>query len=412
MYKYLIAFVLLTPLIGIHMVEGGEYAASVGVDGYKNGATIAFAIYAAVVAVIGWLTSGRGGDLQSTELTSMVPDEEVRGFCGKFLIINLVFLLVFLFAFDAVKVWTGGVGKGEFRTGLGAFGAVPNLMTKFILPALLAYIASMYRRSPRTIGTTVLVVANFVLLFVIGASWGFKSTAFMVLTPALLVLYWRLSFFASLRLAAIFLVGLVVFFQLFDADVEVYADVQSFLLRRITILQGDVSWYVWDLYTVKENFPNYWPTLLAALGNTTLSWFGITHDDFYNWTMYHYDLMVTYVAGVSLEQIEGGHSITGTPFSEGVIAAGITGVACFAVIAGLLVGRMYHFINKSLVAGDDAAAAIGSTYFCFYVFAWLNGGAIVQLFHVSILVALLFTCLLIVALQSRKFSWRPENLAT
>ena len=59
MYKYLVAFVLISPLVGIHMVENGEYAASIGVYGHDNGATIAFALFAGAVAVVAWLTKGQ-----------------------------------------------------------------------------------------------------------------------------------------------------------------------------------------------------------------------------------------------------------------------------------------------------------------------------------------------------------------
>ncbi len=389
-------------------MESGEYAASIGVYGHENGATMAFAIFALVVATIAWLTNGSGRNPSSIQVISKVPDIQVQDFCKKLAFINFGFLSLFLFGFDALSVWTGAVGKGEFRANLGALGAIPSLMTKFILPALLAYCVSMYCRSERRKKTATLLAMNFMLLFFIGASWGFKSTAFIVLTPALLILYWRPSLFALLGLATIFLIGLVGFSQLFDADVEVYDDVQSYLLRRVTVLQGDVAWYVWDQYVSNEFFPNYWPTLLAAIGDKSLVLIGFSREDLLVWTMHHYDLMITYIAGVSLEQINDGHSITGTPFSEGLIAGGIVGVAFFAVVAGLLVGRTYNFINKSLIRGNDASVAIGSTYFCFYIFAWLNGGAIVQLFHISILIALLVTYLFLIALRGGRVSRVPE----
>ena len=203
-------------------------------------------------------------------------------------------------------------------------------------------------------------------------------------------------------MATAFLAGVVGFTQLFDADVEIYENIQSYLFRRITILQGDVAWYVWDQFISNESFPDYWPTLLAAAGDKLLVFGGLSRDDLLEWTMHHYDLMLTFVAGVSLEQIQDGHSITGTPFSEGLIAGSVLGVAGFSIVAGILVGRTYYFINKALVKGHDTAAAMGATYFCFYIFAWLNGGAIVQLFHISILISLAVTYLFLIMLRSRK----------
>lgn len=46
-------------------------------------------------------------------------------------------------------------------------------------------------------------------------------------------------------------------------------------------------------------------------------------------------------------------------------------------------------------------AALLSTYFCFHIFAWLNGGAITQLFHISVLANVLFAYALIKVMQFR-----------
>lgn len=393
MYKYLVAVVLLTPLIGIWLVEGGEFAASFGVAGYENGASTAFAAYALTVAVVAWLSAGRPRAELLLPARRRQADANLQVFGGNLLIVSAVFLAVFLFGFGAIKVWTGAVGKGEFRVGLGPLGAVPNLMTKFILPALLAYAAALYRKSSRSASLRRLLGANFALVFMIGASWGFKSTAFLMLMPALLIIYWRIRVATLIKLALAFLVSLTAFFFLFDAGVEESADAQSFLFRRITVLQGDVSWFMWDQYQSGEVFPNYWPTLLAAFGDKFLGLAGLAREDFYTWTLYHYDLMITYLAGAPLDQIEEGHSITATPFSEGLVAGGVAGVAFFAVFAGLLVGRLHNYIQRSLSRGHDARAAIASTYFCLVVFAWLNGGAVVQLFHISVWFSLAATVL-------------------
>ena len=384
MYKYLVGMVLLTPLVGIWLVEGGEYAATLGVTGYENGASIAFAAYALTVAAIALLCAGRGRTNILVPEARPQDDAMFRTYGANLLVVSAAFLVLFLFGFGAIRVWTGAVGKGEFRVGLGSLGAIPNLMTKFILPALLAYAATLYRKSSKRSGLRRLLGANFALVFMIGASWGFKSTAFLVLIPALLIIYWHIGLGTLVKLALAFVFSLMAFFYLFDADVEDYADMQTFLFRRITVLQGDVSWFIWDQHQAGEVFPSYWPTLLAALGDKILGIAGLSRVDFYGWTLYHYDLLITYLAGTPLDQIEEGHSITGTPFSEGLVAGGVAGVAFFAILAGLLVGRLHAFIQRSLARGHDARAAIGATYFTFHVFAWLNGGAVVQLFHVSV----------------------------
>lgn len=409
MYKYLVSFVLLSPLIGILLVESGEFAASVGISGYANGAALAYSCYAATVGLIAWFCSGRNvSRIWHPTVDQHEIDARLRVFGNNLLWISGAFLLIFLFGFGASQVWAGAVGKGEFRTGLGTLGAIPNLMTKFILPALLAYAGALFQKSSKNWKLRWLLAANFALLFVIGASWGFKSTAFIVLLPALLILNWRITLGALLRLVIVFVSLIVIFFFQFDANVEIYADVHTFLFTRITVIQGDVAWYVWDKYISGEEFPNYWPTLLAAFGGNLLTLFGLSRGDFFEWMLYHYDLMITYIAEVPLSQIADGHSITATPFSEGLVAGGLWGVAFFAILGGVIVGRMHAFIQRALQRGHDQRAAIGATYFCFYVFAWLNGGAVVQLFHISVLFALLVTLLVFKAIQQIRKRVTPK----
>jgi hypothetical protein len=251
----------------------------------------------------------------------------------------------------------------------------------------------LFRTSSKSRRLRWLLTANFALLFIIGASWGFKTNAIATLLPSLLLIYWRITIFQLGRLALLFVLIIVAFFYQFDSGVEAYADVQSFLFTRITVIQGDVAWYVWDKYVSGADLPNYWPTLLAVFGGKLLSLSGLSREKFFEWIHYHYDLLITYVADVPLDQIAGGHSITATPFAEGLVAGGIAGVVFFAVLAGLIVGRTYAFIRSSLLLGQNDRAAIAATYFCFYVFAWLNGGGVVQLVHISVWFALIATLL-------------------
>lgn len=399
MYKYLVAFALLTPLIGIWLVEGGEYAGSIGIDGYPNGATVAFAVYAAAVGLIAWLSSGRRNRPAPVSVPLGGANALFRRFSNNLILFNGAFLLVLLFGFGAIGVWFGGVSKGEFRVSLGWFGAIPNLMSKFIVPALVAYAAMLYSRSSRTFELRARLALVFLLAFTIGASWGFKSTAISALLPALLLLYWRVRPLTLLVLGLIFVGTLVLFFQIFDASTNVGVDVQTYLLTRITVLQGDVAWYIWGLHASGEQFPNYWPTWLAMVGDKLLGALGVSRTDSYEWMLYHYDWMINYLSDVPLETTEEGHSIVATPFAEGLIAGGIPGLALFAVIAGLLTGALYKFTDRALRSGRDVAAAIGATYFCYHLLPWLIAGAIVQLFHISLLISLGATLLAIIGMR-------------
>lgn len=371
------------------MVESGEFAPSIGITGYPNGAGIAYGLYAATVALVAWLVARTSAKGSSVALPLANLDAKARRIGFNLLAFDTIFLLIFLFGFGAIHVWLGSVNKGEFRTSLGTFGAFPNLMTKFVVPTLLAYATLMYLQSSRSKSLKRLLTANFAVAFIIGGSWGFKSTAFIILAPSLIFIYWKIRLASLIKLGLIASAVLLFFFHMFDDNISAGMDAFEFLFKRVTVIQGDVAWYIWDQYVSGITFPDYLPTLTAAIGDKLLTFLlGITSDDYYRWAMWHYHLMVTYLAGIPLEQIEDGHTITATPFAEGLVAGGLAGVALFSVIGGLLAGGMYKFIATSLHKGRNASAALGATYFCFYIFGWLNGGAIVQLFHISLLVGI------------------------
>lgn len=412
MYKYLVAFALITPLIGIWMVERGEFAGSVGLEGSPNGATIAFASYAIAVTLIAWISSGRRSRPAAVALSAAGANTLFRRFSTNLVLFNGAFLVIFLFGFGAIGVWLGGVSKGEFRVSLGWFGAIPNLMSKFIVPALVAYAAMLYTRSSQTFEMKARLTVVFLLAFVIGASWGFKSTAISALLPALLLLNWRVRPVALILLGAIFVGTLVLFFQIFDSRAAVGVDMQTYLLRRITVLQGDVAWYIWGMYQAGETFPSYWQTWMAFVGGKLLGVLGVSRTDNYEWMLYHYDWMINYLADVPLETTEGGHSIVATPFAEGLIAGGIGGLALFTVITGVLVGKMYRLVDRALHAGRDVSAALAATYFCYHLWPWLISGAIVQLFHISILISLAATLAAITVMRRFSLQLLPPKRAS
>lgn len=408
MYKYIVAFMLVTPLIGIWLVEGGEYAGSVGINGYANGATVAFALYAAAVALIAVACSGRKHRPAEVQVPVQEANAMFRRFSNNLLIFETAWLLFFLFGFGAINVWLGLVPKQEFRTGLGAFGYIPNSMSKFIIPALVAYAALLYMGTTRTRWMTVRLVGICAIAFINGGSWGFKATAISSVMPALLLLNWRVRPLALMALGVFFLGSIVAFFLLFDVNFEEGAELQSYLLRRLTVLQGDSAWFVWDLHVTNQPLPNYWPTLLAAIGDKMLTVLGLARSDGYTWMLYHYDWMITYITGSTLEAIEGGHSITATPFAEGLVAGGLPGLVLFTVIAGVLTGWMFRFLDRALRQGRTVAAALGSTYFFYFLAPWLNAGAIIQLFHVSLLIS--FSLTLVVLYFLRRVRLSPARL--
>src|SRR5207247_11097761 len=78
----------------------------------------------------------------------------------------------------------------------------------------------------------------------------------------------------------------------------------TFLGIRATVLQGDVAWYIWDMYEDKQELPPYFLNLYAAIGDSLFSLFsGIQRSDYPRWVKYNYDPLLTATAGVPLAEI-------------------------------------------------------------------------------------------------------------
>lgn len=407
MYKYLVAFVLSMPLIGIWFVEQGEFAMSIGVPGEANGATLAFAVYVAIIVGVALLCGGayKPRRAKAAPVVDLAQRRrEYEHFSRRLVWLNIAFLAIMLIGFGGIRVWLGTIEKGLFRATLGPFGSVAYLLTKFAVPAAFAYSTLlMMKVSEGEAGARWRIrrlwYLNTLLVFMAGSSWGFKTTGLFMLLPGLLILNWRLPAKRLVLFCAAFATALVLFFFWFDAELMEDTDVLTFLATRLTVLQGDVAWYVYGLRAEGEPLPNYWPTLLAAFGDTFLSMAGVSKDNAVEWMGYHYDWMITVLSGSPLEYVANGHSVTATPFAEGLVAGGLWGVLLFAVLGGLLVGRTYFHLDRAIQTERVMTAALLSTYFCFHIFSWLNGGAVTQLFHISVIFYVLATSALLSALR-------------
>jgi hypothetical protein len=390
MFGYILFFSAVTPLIGIWLMESGEFGPSIGGAGYPNGAGWAFLLCWLLLVAVAWAVATfnrpRGnGAVQ----VAVLQDEAFQRYARNLIVLDTTFLFVHLFVFGGIDVIRGTVDKGEFKVLLGPYGAIAFMLVKFIVPALIGYAALLYRTSSPSRTNAALFWINVLIVVVIGAGWGTKSTSAAMLIPAALFLYWRPGVRVIIVLAALVLISFVAFSLAFDINSSDLATAINFIWVRLTVLQGDVPWLAWEQVRSGAQMPNYWPTLLAVFGDRTLTVFGLDAANYSQWVDYHYGLMATEFVGAPLSEIETGYSITGTFFTEGLIAGGRLGAVLFAVIGGVAVGTVYRKMAAARDANRPLAATMWATYFASVVFPWLTSGGLTNYVHVATLVGVL-----------------------
>ena len=408
MFKYLLFFVLFSPLIGIILVENGAFSISTAQVGHPNGAWLAYTAHCLVLlAVTFWtikkkLGSPRRKTISTLYLPPFVPLANIV------LCVNVVFLTVMLFGAGGIEVLMGKMEKSGFRASLNYISAFALWIENYFVPSLLAYLSFVFTQSTKLPRERRLLALNIAICALIGLNWGSKATPLIMLLPSILIIYWKISIRKAMLLASIACLTLMATFMLFDrkdeglgwvadaADSSLGGAV-TFLGIRATVLQGDVAWYIWDMYEDKQELPPYFPTLYAAIGDRLFSLFsGIQRSDYPRWVKYHYDSLLTATAGVPLDEIFlWGHNVNGTIFSEGIIALGSPGYLVFSIIGGLCTGICFNIIKESMNSGTAIRAALYADYFCLIVFRWLTGGGITQLFHISVFLGIMMTYLLL-----------------
>ena len=413
MFKYLLLLSVLVPLIGVFQMEGGAYGASIGIYGYQNGVTKIYAVYA-VIMLSTFFTITTQWKLPKIQGCSDLG-QRYRPFALLTGFFILLMLAMMLFGFGAYRVWLGEIGKGAFRANLGTFGAVAYLSIKSVIPTLVVFLSILYMSSKKTRKDKILLFTIFVLTVVVGSTWGFKTTGLTMLLPAMIILYWNASAIKIGKIFLFFIAITTLFFQMYDVGVETQMNALNFLWTRTTTMQGDVSWYIWDQYSNGVQFPSYSKTLLPFIGDNIFSLItGISRLDQELWAEYHFDILINYLVGLPLDVVEIGHSIVGTPFSEGLILGGVPGVVLMALLGGTISAGIYSRIHSSVLRNRPYVASIYATYLGVHMLSWLIGGAIIQLIHISVIIGLLvsyFICLLFSSLLSRRWGLSKPGIA-
>lgn len=409
-FRYIVIFCFVAPLIGVLQMEAGSYGASVLQMGHPNSAALAFLIgmlgFVAAAALTLELKPFRFDWL--TPRPAPVPNDRIWTLATASLVVMALFTL---FVSGGISVVLRTIGRGDFRVGLGDTGAISYLILKYYSPAVMAYLALLYARRPWYDAIIPLAVPA-ILVALIALSFGFKSGVVLAFLPAAVVYFWRLSDWRVLPLGAIALVVIALGYSFFDglSDPAVILDR---LFYRLTVLQGDVAWKIWDLHASGEDLPGYLASLPAIFGDRVFTLAtGIDRSMQLDWVTTHFGLLTTYLSGYPIHVIMAGHNNTATVFSEGVLIGGLSGVIGISVFAGVLTASLYRFIDLCLRRHCYVEAALASSYFIFALMAWLLGGGITAILHLSILVGLISGYVLLKFIEGRRGVTSAEVYAT
>jgi hypothetical protein len=385
-FRCIVLFCFLGPLIGIMRMEQGVFGGSVLQVGHPNNATLAFAAGALVFALA--MAAARGLLLFKFDALRALPPP-IPSKRGLHIAIAALLAMVAytLFVAGGIHVIMRTVPRGEFRANLGDAGPLSYLCLKVYSPAILAYLVLAYRNRPWREALVQLAIPA-ILVAMVALSFGFKSGIILAFLPASIVFSWRFSYAWILPLFAAALAAIYVGYAFFEnISLGNCGVILDYVWYRLTVLQGDVAWKMWDLHQANFDFPNYGDTLPFILGDRVASVMtGIDRTTPLAWVLTHFGLMVTYLSGYPIEQIMAGHNNTATIFSEGIVAGGLPGILIISALAGVLTYALYSFMDVCLRKNRYIEAAIASSYFVFGLMAWLLGGGITSVVHIAILV--------------------------
>ena len=419
MFNILVLYTLIAPLIGIIMVENGAYSFSSGEIGYFNGSSFVFLLH----VLIFWIFFNLFKKIKYFSFSysySLIEKSKYifRRRYNNFLIVMILFMTLMLFFFGGYKVVLGIVQKGQFRSeviGIFGLGFLAYMINKFFIPSILAYLVFLYTKSRQDIFS---ISIKFKIFFItaltsfIGFIWGFKSSAIVVLLPALVIYLWKFSFRKFVYISFIFFILIVLLSYYYDREISDIYNISplQLVLYRITVIEGDTFWKVWDLYNssnIGKNDFNYLYTLLNFFGGKILYLFLEDPTDPFLKIKYSFSSYLTYIVVNDLYYATSGqHNLTGTIASEGLIFLGFPFMYLFSIFGAFITAINYQLIKQSILNNKPKIAAISSTVFVFCTWSWLKGGDITSIIHITNFIGVIVTYFIISFLEKFRLRWR------
>lgn len=382
MLIYYTFYILMSSFVGIVLMEFGQFGPDIGMTGYPNGASVIYLFHAILFFISFFVFQSFNKASQSSY--TPINNREYMSIAG---IVNcLLFsaLLFLLFIAGAYQVWLGVIGKGEFRSTLGSLGAITYFLLYFIIPGSVALISIKFTfLEKKSTASRVMLLLAYGMAFLFGASWGFKSTAIQILLPGLCFMFWKIRIREVILLFSLSLTVFVLFAMIFDGTSVL--DSIKHVIIRLTIVQGNIQWFIWDKF-VNENIPeiNYAKFLWASLGDTFINNYFEYPMGSNQWIELHYNNFVTQMIGYEDGGVSAGHNVQGGVFSEAVLWLGNL-YFLLSIASGAIAGYVYGLIRKLYMHKQYVLASVLCTYYLFIIMGWANSGGIAVLVHIAIL---------------------------
>lgn len=399
MLNIVVTFCILLPIFGMVEMENGAISPFIPINGYENGATLAYIVHVAAFLCGYFLLVGKNDRLNSplavvdnVSLEKLKIDRFAAYCAAAFFILTIVLV----FGFGGWDVLTLNIDKAQFRVSLGTFGTIIPLAMKWYMPALfsvLVYICVVHGWTFKRIWLTTIALLS---LLIFGVATGFKTTVIQMLLPTAFICAPKASKKLLLSVAFVVIVNTIGLASYYDVNTDLEG-VLTQLWYRLTVLQSDLTWYTWEVAENGGELPKYYRTFMPIFGDKLLILLtGVDPNTNYaEWASYYYGIAMTLFGGYPEDGVAYGFNNQATLFAETLIVGGVYFFPAVSFSFGLIVGKIAVRLKVAIRDQDYALCGALSTFFAFGILMWTLGSGLSYLFYLFNLFGFASTYILI-----------------
>lgn len=387
MFNLYLSVNVIVVLIGLFMIQNGD------LGGYPNDSVYPYLLYMACFWVAYKITQRfkkttfRDFLLDNDDKTILQNRRIQKRFIRRAFIAMILLVFIVLTLFNGIAVLKGQMDKGEFRSQMGYFGFLLAIPIKFLFPALFTRVCFGYYHNVRQYKNArinLLFIFFLILCITLGLSNGDKSMTITTILCGLIALLWeRTELKHILIFSSSAIILLLVGFFLFDNSNAEMSVALNYLRLRTFSISAEAPWKIWELYRLGNldfNYPITLANIFGAGGIELL--FGVSKYSSEAY-MYSFTKQMTAILYPDYKNliISGEFNTTATAYVEGLVIAGIPGIALMGFLAGWFVSLIKNNIAESIFKEHYAKASIYIVYFVYAFLPWFQSGGITTLIH-------------------------------